>query len=105
MFLFESKKFKNILIISTKITEKIRWHYRILNRNNVQIKYLTMPLLADEIEKHKTDFSESFIRFKIKRDFLKICDCLVLGCTHYNNIKKLINNELKTNYSFKKEKF
>ena len=40
------------------------------------------------------------INILLKKDFLKICDCVVLGCTHFNIIKTLISNELKKKYNY-----
>jgi glutamate racemase len=96
----KEKKYKNILILSTPLTEKIRWHQRLLDSNNVKIKYITFPLLAKQLEYHK-NFDESIDRLKKQQDFIKKCDCVVLGCTHYNTIKDEILDELKTKYNFK----
>lgn len=96
----KEKKYKNILILSTPLTEKIRWHYRLLDSNNIKIKYITFPLLAKQLENHN-NFDESIDRLKIQQDFIKKCDCVVLGCTHYNTIKDEILNELKNKYNFK----
>jgi glutamate racemase len=96
----KEKKYKNILILSTPLTEKIRWHQRLLESNNVTVKYITFPLLAKQLEYH-TNYDESIDRLKKQQDFIKKCDCVVLGCTHYNIIKHEISNELKTKYNFK----
>ena len=96
----KEKKYKNILILSTPLTEKIRWHHRLLDSTNIKIKYITFPLLAKQIENHN-NFDESIGRLKIQQDYIKKCDCVVLGCTHYNTIKDEILNELKTKYNFK----
>lgn len=96
----KEKKYKKILILSTKLTEKIRWHYRLLNSNDIQVKYITFPLLPKIIENKGKDFNKSFNRLINKKEFLKICDCVVLGCTHFNIIKDLISKELKTKYNF-----
>lgn len=93
--------YKNILILSTILTEKIRWHYRLLNSNDIKVKYITFPLLPKIIENKGKDFKKSFNRLINKKDFLKKkCDCVVLGCTHFNIIKGLISKELKTKYNF-----
>jgi glutamate racemase len=94
------KNYRNILILSTTLTEKIRWHYRLLHSNKTQIKYITFPLLAKSIENHDSDFTESIRRLTNQKVFLQKCDCVVLGCTHYNIIKGLITEELKTKYNF-----
>ncbi len=97
----QKKKFKNIIILSTPLTQKIKWHYRLLNSNNINIKYITFPLLAHQIENHHKDFSVSIDRLKKQKNFFNICDCVVLGCTHYNIIKNIIFDELKNKYDFK----
>ena len=96
----KDKKYKNILVLSTIITQKTQWHYRFLNKNGVQIKYITFPLLAVKIENNSDEITNSINRLKNKKDFLKICDCVVLGCTHYNIIKNLISKELKIKYKY-----
>ena len=96
----KKNKYKNILILSTPLTEKIRWHHRLLDSNNINIKYITFPLLAKQLENHN-NFDESIDRLKKQQDFIKKCDCVVLGCTHYNTIKNEISDELKTKYNFK----
>jgi glutamate racemase len=100
MCLYIKKKFKNIIILSTPLTQKIKWHYRLLNSNNINIKYITFPLLAHQIENHHKDFSVSIDRLKKQKNFFNICDCVVLGCTHYNIIKNIIFDELKNKYDF-----
>jgi glutamate racemase len=94
----KEKKYKNILILSTHLTEKIRWHYRLLNSNNINIKYLTFPLLAKQIQ-NNIDFNQSIKRLKKQKEYIEKCDCVVLGCTHYNIIKDLILDEL-SKYNF-----
>ena len=96
----KEKKYKNILILSTPLTEKIRWHHRFLHSSNTKVKYITFPLLAKQLE-HHTNYDDSIDRLKKQQDFIKKCDCVVLGCTHYNTIKDEIIHELKTKYNFK----
>jgi glutamate racemase len=97
----KKKKYKNIIILSTPLTQKIKWHYRLLNSNNINIKYITFPSLAHEIENHQNKYSESIERLKKQKNFFKLCDCVVLGCTHYNIIKNIILDELKNKYDFR----
>lgn len=97
----KENNYKNIIILSTPLTQKIKWHYRLLNSNNITIKYITFPLLAQQIENHSNKINLSIDRLKKQKDFFNICDCVVLGCTHYNIIKDVILNELKTKYNFK----
>ena len=94
----KEKKYKNILILSTPLTEKIRWHYRLLVSPNRNIKYITFPLLAKQIEDN-SNYNNSLARLKKQHEFIKKCDCVVLGCTHYNIIKDDILDEL-VKYNF-----
>ena len=97
----KEKNYRNILILSTPLTEKIRWHYRLLISSKIQIKYITFPFLAKSIENHSNDFTDSIRRLSNQKTFLQKCDCVVLGCTHYNTIKDIITEELKTKYNFR----
>jgi len=94
----KEKKYKNILILSTPLTEKIRWHYRLLVSPNRNIRYITFPLLAKQIEDN-SNYNNSLARLKKQHEFIKKCDCVVLGCTHYNIIKDDILDEL-VKYNF-----
>lgn len=97
----KEKKYKNILILSTQKTEKIQWHKKLLSSENMIIEYLSFPSLVNIIDNNTKDYEKSFNRFTNKKEFLKKCDCVVLGCTHYNTIKNIISKELKTKYDFK----
>lgn len=100
-YYLKEKKYKKILILSTTLTEKIRCHYRLLNSNNVQIKYITFPHLPRRIDNNNSEgINESIKRLANKKEYLKKCDCVVLGCTHFNSIKKLLSKELRNKYNF-----
>ena len=43
---------------------------------------------------NNSNFNQSFIRLKKQHEFIKNCDYVVLGCTHYNIIKDDILDEL-----------
>ena len=86
--------------MSTEITAKIGWHRRLLSNEYVEIKYLTFPTLAKKIENSDSELEKSIMRLSRKKKFLEDCDCVVLGCTHYNTIKKSITNNLKNNHKF-----
>ena len=94
------KTYRKILILSTEITAKIGWHRRLLSNENVEIKYLTFPTLAKKIENSDSDLEKSIMRLSRKKNFLEDCDCVILGCTHYNTIKESITNDLRNNYKF-----
>lgn len=97
----KEKKYKKIVILSTPLTQKIGWHKRLLHSKDVVVKYITFLTLAKEIEDHRKDqISKSLNRLNKQKDFLKICDCVVLGCTHYNIMKDQISEELKIKYDF-----
>ena len=89
------QKYQNILILSTSLTARIRWHARILKSN---VRYLTFDLLPSEIENNNiNNIHNTLIRLSSVKHFLSICDCVVLGCTHFNVIKNTISKYLKQN--------
>ena len=98
LYIKQNKKY-NILILSTPLTHKIRWHYRLLKSNNINIRYVSFPVLAKEIEEN-TSYNKSLDRLKIQEEFIEKCDCVVLGCTHYNIIKDAISHQLQMEYNF-----
>jgi glutamate racemase len=99
LYIRQKNVFINILILSTPLTHKIQWHYRLLNTNYRKIKYVSFPLLAQELEE-KTSYSKSLERLQQQKEFIQDCDCVVLGCSHYNTIKDEILSLLKMKYNF-----
>ena len=97
----KKKNYKNILILSTPITEKLKWHYKLLKKKGVNIKYISITYLAYKID-DGVNIMKYLKKIKTKEKFIEKCDCVVLGCTHYNVIKKEISSELKK-YKFKGE--
>jgi glutamate racemase len=93
-------KNKNILVLSTPLTQRIRWHYRLLKSKCHTIKYLSFPELATELELGRS-YNKSLDRLQKQKEFIKYCDYVVLGCTHYNTIKDAISRELRIKYNFK----
>jgi glutamate racemase len=93
-------KNKNILVLSTPLTQRIRWHYRLLKSKFHTIKYLSFPKLATELELGRS-YNNSLDRLQKQKEFIKYCDYVVLGCTHYNTIKDAISRELRIKYNFK----
>ena len=94
------KKYKNILILSTSFTRRVRWHARILNLN---VKYISFEYLHQDIENNNiNNINTQLSKLSKHKDFISICDCVVLGCTHYNIIKKDILHHLNK-YNFKGE--
>lgn len=71
------QKYNNILVLSTPLTHKIRWHSRLIKSNTIQIKYVSFPLLAKEIEDN-TSYNKSLDRLKKQEEFIENCDCVVL---------------------------
>jgi len=49
------KKYKNILVMGTFITNNIKWHKRYINNNNINIKYLAFDNLYDFIDNNNND--------------------------------------------------
>ena len=93
-------KNNNILVLSTPLTRRIGWHYRLLKSKRREIKYLTFPELATELELGMS-YNKSLDRLQKQKEFIEKCDCVVLGCTHYNTIKDVISQELRIKYNFK----
>lgn len=100
LYIQNTYKNKNILVLSTPLTQRMRWHYRLLKSDRMVIKYLTFPTLAKELELG-WNYNKSLDRLKRQKEFIKKCDCVVLGCTHYNTIKDVISQELRIKYNFK----
>lgn len=96
----KEKKYKKILVLSTIKTARVRWHERILSDSNIIVEYISFPQLDMKIENHKGSIEESLERLKSKSEFIKECDGVVLGCTHYNVIKDDILKSLKM-YNFR----
>lgn len=99
----KNKKYKNILILCTPLTQKIRWHERLimqLNGANMNVHYIGFPFLAEQLEKN-IDYHASLDKLKTKQTFIPRCDCVVLGCTHFNTIKDELHQELVKKYNFK----
>ena len=91
----KKKKYQTILILSTSLTARIRWHARILKLN---VKYMTFDLLPFDIDNNNlNNIHKTLEKLSIHKHFLPICDCVVLGCTHFNVIKNNISECLKKN--------
>ena len=91
----KKKKYQTILILSTSKTARIRWHARILKLN---IKYMTFDLLPFDIDNNNlNNIHKTLEKLSTHKHFLPICDCVVLGCTHFNVIKNNISECLKKN--------
>lgn len=95
------KDYKNILVLCTPVTRRMKWHSRLLQPKQRNVEYLTFPGLADEIDDNSSpNVFKSLKRFEQKREFLKHCDCVILGCTHYNTIIDEISKLLRSDYHF-----
>ena len=93
----QSKNYQTILILSTSLTSRIRWHARILKLN---VKYITFNLLPSDIDNDNfNNINNTLKRLSYHKHFLSICDCVVLGCTHFNVIKNTISKYLQK-YNF-----
>jgi glutamate racemase len=100
LYIRQNRRFKNVLVLSTPLTQRIRWHSRLLRANYRIIKYITLPSLAKEIELGM-NYNKSLDGLHKQKDFFEKCDCIVLGCTHYNIIKDVILREVSGNkYNF-----
>ena len=92
----KEKKYKNVLILSTNLTARIRWHARLLKSN---VKYITFNSLVGDIDnKNTNNIHNTLEKLSNHKGVLSICDCVVLGCTHFNIIKNTISKYLKQNH-------
>ena len=93
LYIRQNRRLKNILVLSTPLTQRIRWDSRLLRANYRTIKYITMPSLAKELELGM-NYNKSLDRLHKQKEFIEKCDCIVLGCTHYNIIKEVISRKV-----------
>ena len=92
-------KFKTLLILSTQITQKIRWISRLLNSSAFNINYASLNLSENKMT-NNTKISEAINKLIKYKSFIANCDCIVLGCSSYSIIKNIIAKELKSKYNF-----
>ena len=92
----QKKKYKNILILSTAVTARVRWHARFLASN---VTYITFDQLHAAIDNNDVNGIEKELkRLSARQNFISTCDCVLLGCTHFNIIKKTISKHLCQNH-------
>lgn len=60
--------------------------------------YISLPKLPSAIEHHQP-LGLLLQKLSSYQQLLKMCDCLVLGCSHFNGIEKIIQQKLRQ-YSF-----
>ena len=59
---------------------------------------MTFDLLPSDIDNNNiNNIHNTLERLSSLKQFLSICDCVVLGCTHFNVIKNTISKYLKQN--------
>ena len=93
-------KFKTLLILSTQLTQKIRWFSRLLNvNNNYIINYASLNLSENQMT-NNTKIREALANLVNYKTFIANCDAIVLGCSSYSLYKNSIANELKSTYNF-----
>ena len=93
-------KFKTLLILSTQLTQKIRWISRLLNvNNNYTINYASLNLLENQMT-NITKIQEAIVNLVNYKTFIANCDAIVLGCSSYSLSKNIIAKELKSTYNF-----
>jgi glutamate racemase len=93
-------KFKTLLILSTQLTQKIRWFSRLLNINNsYTINYASLNLSENQMT-NITKIQEAIANLVNYKTFIANCDAIVLGCSSYSLSKNSIAKELKSIYNF-----
>ena len=76
------QKYQSVLVLSTRLTQKVGWHARLLADRRV--RYLVLDALPDLIDQRR-DFKPLLHQKMGLIDFAQY-DCVVLGCTHFNMI-------------------
>ena len=92
-------KFKTLLILSTQITQKIRWISRILNAYNVNIVYASLNLPENQMT-NITKINEAIEKLENLKTFITKCDGIIIGCSSYSLIKNIIAQQFKSKYNF-----
>ena len=80
-------EFKNPILLSTPLTSKSDYVKNLYLKNEV----VPLPFLAREIEDNIFNFKNINIKNDLK-GIPKNADCVVLGCTHYLYLKKVIKS-------------
>uniref|UniRef100_A0A6C0DXA2 Asp/Glu/hydantoin racemase n=1 Tax=viral metagenome TaxID=1070528 RepID=A0A6C0DXA2_9ZZZZ len=100
----KKRKFKTLLILSSSLTQKIKWFSRILNSDihNVTLKYATLNLSENDMTNNVKISSgvNNLINYKA---FIDKCDGILLGCSSYSLIKNIIAKEIKSKYNYQGE--
>lgn len=93
-------KCNHIIILSTVSTCRVGWHRRIIKQKNpkAMVSYISLPELPAAIDHHQ-NLKKLLQKLSLYQSLVKKCDCLVLGCSHFNGIEKLIGQQLRQ-YSF-----
>lgn len=93
------KNNKSTLVLSTKATLKIG-EINSQYKNNKSVNFVSFKNLAKKIDKNinNLDNLQYFLNKKLKK--YKNYNNVVLGCTHYNLIKKQLQNALNSNVDF-----
>ena len=92
-------KFKTLLILSTQITQKIRWISRILNAYNDNIVYASLNLPENQMT-NITKINEAIEKLENLKTFITKCDGIIIGCSSYSLIKNIIAQQFKSKYNF-----
>lgn len=96
----QQQKCQHVIILSTSTTCKVRWHQRILDQQNpdISVSYICLPELPSAIDHHRhryQNLNTLLQKLSNYRHLLEKCDCLVLGCSHFNGIEKIITQKLQ----------
>ena len=94
----QSHHYKHIIILSTPLTTKIRWHERLLSHTIDSILYINISIASNSIMDVEC-FQDIERRFKQKQNHIHCADCVLLGCSHLNEHYQTIETTLKS-YGF-----
>ena len=99
----QQQKCQHVIVLSTTTTCKVRWHQRILEKQNpdISVSYICLPKLPIAVDSYQGQHQNlnhlNILLQKLSnyKHLLEQCDCLVLGCSHFNGIEKIITQKLQ----------
>lgn len=98
----QQQKCQNVIVLSTTTTCKVRWHQRILEQQNpdISVSYICLPRLPTVLDNYQDDHKKIQLNILLQKlsnykHLIEKCDCLVLGCSHFNGVEKNITQKLQ----------
>lgn len=90
------KPVKNVAVLATSSTIESKVFEKEIKKINTKVKIYAKaaPLLASAIELNEADLLPDILEFYLKSVRKNRIESLILGCTHYSLVKKLIGKNL-----------